>query len=278
VLILVLILVLLWVLLTILLAAWTLWFQGYIYSQPVTGIQWRAPAAGAALTLFLCIWVWFDYGAPGRYRTLTEFSYREETEHKEVRVPGKKGEEVYKAFHTEQRGRIEFRGPNNQRMPDRPGEIIITENGEKRVFKPVPGETGGTRHYRDANGSTITEGDWGRVSTYHTGWLLMNLLLNFLFFVVWFLCLWLLLEFQSGHALGLAIVFWGVAILFILPPILTRAETVAQERAAAKKTSSIQSIPPVKTTKAAFPREATHAKLTKAARAELAEAVHSEGT
>jgi hypothetical protein len=248
---LVLILIFMWVVLTILLAAWTLWFQGYIYSEPVTGIQWRAPAAGAALTLFLCVWVWFDYGAPGRYRTLTEFSFREDKEYKEVHVPGKKGEEVYKARHDEQ-GHTVFFNQANQRLANNPKEIIIVDKGERRFFKPVPGETGGTRHYRDEHGGTIQAGDWGLVSTYHPSWLFMNLLLNALFFVVWFLCLWLLLQFQWGHAFGLAVVFWGVALLFILPPILTRAEVVAQERAAAKKTAAVW-MPPSLTLRAPNP-------------------------
>src|SRR5215469_15735149 len=61
--------------LSLLLAAWTLFFQGYIYSEPVEAIYWRAPAAGAALTLFLLIWMVLDYRSietpqdEGRYRS-----------------------------------------------------------------------------------------------------------------------------------------------------------------------------------------------------------------
>ena len=46
--------------------------------------------------------------------------------------------------------------------------------------------------------------------------------------------LWLLLQFQWPHALGQAFVFWGIMILFVMPPVLTRAENVAKERAAAR--------------------------------------------
>jgi hypothetical protein len=53
----------------------------------------------------------------------------------------------------------------------------------------------------------------------------MGLLLNFGFLVVWFLCFWLLLDFQWSHALGLAFGAWLIC-LFVLPMILTEAEKV----------------------------------------------------
>ena len=43
--------------------AWTFWFQAYIYTDPTTGLFWRAPAAGAALTIFLILWLAIDYHA-----------------------------------------------------------------------------------------------------------------------------------------------------------------------------------------------------------------------
>ena len=52
--------------LAVLLWAGTLWFQGYIYSEPAGHLYWRAPAAGIALTLFLAVWGWVAYRAPGR--------------------------------------------------------------------------------------------------------------------------------------------------------------------------------------------------------------------
>ena len=78
-----LILLVVFVVLSLLLAAWTLFFQSYIYSEPVEAIYWRAPAAAAALTFFLLIWIFFDYRSverihrEGSYRPLHEFSARE---------------------------------------------------------------------------------------------------------------------------------------------------------------------------------------------------------
>jgi hypothetical protein len=56
--------------------------------------------------------------------------------------------------------------------------------------------------------------------------------------IVWFLCLWLLLRFQWGHALGLACVAWLV-LTFFLPPLFKKTEDLAKQRAA-QATSSIQ--------------------------------------
>jgi hypothetical protein len=69
----------------------------------------------------------------------------------------------------------------------------------------------------------------------------MNLLLNFGFLAVWFLCLWLLLRFQWSHALGLAVVFWLVMVLIIMPMILKPAESVRKERLPPKTTPTATS-------------------------------------
>jgi hypothetical protein len=58
----------------------------------------------------------------------------------------------------------------------------------------------------------------------------VSVLLNFGFLAVWFVCLWLLMRFQWSHALGLAVVFWLVMLLFIMPMVLRKAEEVRKER------------------------------------------------
>ena len=77
----------------------------------------------------------------------------------------------------------------------------------------------------------------GQVTTYRFGVLLMALILNFGFLIVWFVCLWLLLRFQWSHALGLAFVAWLIS-LFILPMILTQAEKVRKENLPPPKTTA----------------------------------------
>src|SRR5438128_1376708 len=63
VLVLVLIFVVAFIILAIVLGAGTLGIQGYIYSEPVTAIAWRALATAGAITFFLALWALIDYRA-----------------------------------------------------------------------------------------------------------------------------------------------------------------------------------------------------------------------
>src|SRR5262249_23965125 len=49
--------------LAVLLAAGTLFIQGYLYSEPVGDIFWRAPAAAGVLAAFLGFWCFLNYRA-----------------------------------------------------------------------------------------------------------------------------------------------------------------------------------------------------------------------
>src|SRR5262249_37312211 len=53
----------------VLLAAGTAVVQGYLYSEPTDGLEWRAPAAGAAVGLFFALWCAIEAHAPGQYDT-----------------------------------------------------------------------------------------------------------------------------------------------------------------------------------------------------------------
>ena len=78
----------------------------------------------------------------------------------------------------------------------------------------------------------------GWLSVPRTGVVAANLFLNLVHGIVWFLCLWLLLRFQWGHALGLAFVGWLV-LTFFLPPLFKRTEDLAKQKAA-QATASIR--------------------------------------
>jgi hypothetical protein len=224
-----------------LLAAWTLFFQGYIYSEPVEAIYWRAPAAGGALTLFLIIWIICDYRsiadrrqAEGSYHPLHEFSFRETKEYKYLWIIRDGREEKYTL-----RGN-QYVNNSGRRLPERPTKVLAgNDDDEKHVFEPEmengrfkakEGEY--LRYYEQDNKARyMDENSLGKISITHYGWLIGTLLLNFGFLLVWFVVLWLLLRFQWAHALGIAFGFWLIS-LFVLPLILTKAESVRKDRLA----------------------------------------------
>lgn len=236
---LVLILLVVFAVLSLVLAAWTLFFQGYIYSEPAEAIYWRAPAAGAALTLFLSLWIVLDYRSvegpndEGRYRPLHELSVRESEMYDKLTVLTQ--DRTRKVPFTRQ-GK-QYVNKSGQRIPERPPEVIATDKeGQEHVFKPktdakgtfVKDEKGRVRYYEEDNPKRYMEEGFWQITIYHYSWLITGLLLNFSFLVVWFLCFWLLLRFQWSHALGLAFVAWLIS-LFVLPMVLTQAEKVRKE-------------------------------------------------
>ena len=250
---LILILLVVWLVLSGLLAAWTLWFQGYIYSEPAGELYWRAPAAGTALTAFVCLWVLLDYRSiqdradEGRYQPLHNFSARETETFEYLWAPNADGR-----MESYVRQSNQYVGKGGRKLPSRPTKILVSHdpNGEKRTFEPERDAKGNFKvekdqplRYCDADNKSryMEEGYLGVITIFHVSWLVMNLLLNFGFLAVWFLCLWLLLRFQWSHALGLAVVFWLVMVLIIMPMILKPAESVRKERLPPKTTPTAAS-------------------------------------
>ena len=229
-----LIMLVVFVVLSLLLAAWTMFFQGYIYSEPVEAVYWRAPAAAAALTLFLSLWLMLDYGSihnrnenQGRYRPLHESSSSETETYEYLTIINRdRKEEQYVRL-----GDNKYRNKNGKEPPQRPLKIIAShKDGDKHVFTPVE-KDGKVRYVEEGNPSRSWDenSSLGQITIFHFGWLIVTLLLNFGLLIVWFVCLWLLLHFQWAHALGLAFGFWLVS-LFVLPMILTQGEKVRKER------------------------------------------------
>ena len=209
----------------------------------------RAPAAAAALTFFLLIWIFFDYRSvdadhrEGSYRPLHEFSARETETYEYLRIPRENSTivDLYK-----RRGNEYVR--NGKRLPSHPSKIIASKeiDGEQHVFEPKrdaknkyqPEPDGSLRYFEEGNPKrSMVDTAPGQVTTYRFGVLLMALILNFGFLIVWFVSLWLLLRFQWSHALGLAFVAWLIS-LFILPMILTQAEKVRKENLPPPKTTA----------------------------------------
>ena len=234
---LILVLLLVWFVVTVFLAAWTMWLQPNIYTEAVQGILWRAPAAGTVVFLTVLVWVCLDYQSPERYSTFWEFSPVEYYEYPKLIVPQRQGPEHEYVRVRRGRSHVYMRG--DRPIPSRPDKVIaVKENKERDVFVPdrdangkFYAPEGQSLVYRDANtGQTMLEGELGIVKVFYPGRLISNLFLNFAHLAAWFLALWLLLRFQWSHALGQALVLWGIMILFILPQVLKRAEDVAGGR------------------------------------------------
>jgi hypothetical protein len=247
VLILIVLLLLLGVILAVVLIAWSAWFQAYIYTEPGTGFVWRGPAAAAANLAVIAIWVALDYQSGGKYRPIWETSSTEETKRfTELRVPGPANREDVYRLRPGTRDDYRLNGlPSGQRMPSTPEKIIAVDGDQRYTFEPERDDKGNFKRgknkasaeplrYRDEKGRVMLETTLGTLETFRGGLFFANLLVNLLLLGAAFLALWLILRFQWLHALGQAVVLCLVLMLFVLPPLLSRAESVAKERAAAR--------------------------------------------
>ena len=233
--------------LLVILTAWTLWFQSYLYNQPVTGWWWRAPLAAVLLTLFIAFWGWIDYRSPTRYATLFLFSPTDEKNFPELTVvTNKDGQEnatVYRLRKSAQ-GFTEYRAtvPPYRPLPSHPDAIVVREDEQEVRFDPERDENrkfkvrqGQSLLYTDSRGRVMSEANLGHLSTFRWNLFLANICLNFCHLFLWFACLWLLLRFQWSQALGLAIVFWLAMTLIIVPMLLSNVEEAASKPALAQK-------------------------------------------
>jgi hypothetical protein len=237
----------------VLLWAATLFFQGYIYSEPVAGLYWRAPLGGLVLCLFAAFWCWLAYRAPGKYNTLFEFSAHGDDERFDKFWSVKKGKEILYVAKTIGQGRKEYRDPQGRpwRRSDAEGvmEAIVVEDkdGQKirfeteltkdGKFKAAQGEP--VRYVEVSGRHRVMTDDYiGQLSEVRKGTIAANLFLNFFHFALWFACLWLILRYQWGHAFGLAVVIWLVVTLTLLPMMFKKSEDLARERGSATQSTA----------------------------------------
>jgi hypothetical protein len=243
--ILIVVLLLLFVILALLLGAWALFYQGYIYTESVTGVAWRAPAAAGALMVPVLMWVIFDYRWTGKYGALYDFSASDNRPpYPELRVPQGKRELVYKLMPgTAHQYRLDGKA-NGAELPARPEKLLAKDGDEELVFErqkeskkarwSLNQAEAPTRYVaRDSKGRTreMVEGSLGQVSGFRTGRLIAYVFVNLLLLAAWLAAMWLILRFGWSMALLQAVVFWLATILLIMPPLLKRAEAVAAARA-----------------------------------------------
>jgi hypothetical protein len=218
--------------------------QAYFYTEPSSGMFWQAPAAAASLTLFYALWCLLDYGTTSPrspdlpYDTIFRFSNLDKkgTEAARrlsavlkdgTRIPYTRYGEIY---HRELSG-----GGQGEKWPfGKAVAIEILEEGETVRYALTPSEQQEYRAFVSPDGWTIKEystGPTGRPEAYRSGLWLANMLLNGFHFGLWFVCLWLLMRFQLGHALGLAFVMWLLMTLLVVPMMLARAGDAGREAA-----------------------------------------------
>jgi hypothetical protein len=252
--------------LAIILGAATLGVQGYLYSEPVADIVWRAPAAGAGIAVFLLGWAFLDYGtlkaeqADLPFDTLFRFNPTETRELDKfwsIRSSSFDAppEQEKRILYTRQTGSAgEYVNPQGRRWERVDGDgvmralVIVDDQGQEMRLEPE------LKKVKDPNNPGAEIKVWktskeafpgyangrrkmpqlGVLSVFRWGLFLGNLFLNALFLGVCFVCLWLILRFQWTHALGLAVVLWLTLSLAVVPMLLAKTQDVARQRAASQ--------------------------------------------
>lgn len=217
----------------------TVWFQGYIYSEPVSEIYWRAPAASAAIALYLGLWAFLEYRNPERFETFFNFSPREEKDFNEIWAV-RAGQKTRYTRGRDAKGITVYRDAEGRPPMTHPDAVVVKEDDQEVEFRAERDdkghfkiERGRSLRYTDDRGREMTEDHLGRLSTFRWSLLWLNLFVNLLHLGVWFACLWLLLRFQWPHALGLAIIFWLTVTLAVMPMVLAKARDAAKQRSLA---------------------------------------------
>ena len=220
--------------------AGTLLLQGSLYSEPVSNLFWRAPAAAVVVTAFAAVWCYIAFRSPGNYNTIFEFSAASDREHFDHFWSTKRGRENLYVSKRNSAGRFEYRDKDTNKTWSRSDsegvvEAIIIEDsdGQKIRFEAELTPDGKFRapagepvRYVEVNGKhrVMTDNDIGNITIARSGRVFANILLNFLHLIVWFAVLWLLLRFQWSHALGLAVVLWLIMTFAIMPMLFRRAD------------------------------------------------------
>jgi hypothetical protein len=252
---LVLILGIVWFVLAVLFWAGTSWFQGYIYEESTGGLPWRAPAAAAAVTLYLGLWCLLNYlaakpkPAPLPFDVPHSFTPGEEKSEKPVKEFWVKHEKSEAKTHfkvtkgTKNVTDLVILDERNNKWTtgSKTVEAIFIKeagaDGPREVKFKAEHDAG--RFVEEGGRRYMTEDQLGWIYTPpRTGGTLIMLIINALFLAVWFVSLWLLLRFQWSHALGIAAVLWLLLTVLIVPQILDRTP-----RKEAKPRAAVSSLP-----------------------------------
>ncbi len=220
----------------------SLFLQGYLYSMPASRLPLRALTAGLAVACYLTMWTYFNTRAESenKYGTFFEF---DPTGAKEV----KEFEAVRYGVATKAETTVPFKlqagtkdpkfvdvGGQEFKLADSGGGYLtvamnVTDaDGKKTRFdaemrdEPRVGKVYSTENklFKERGGSRFVEGEKPhQVFAPSTGALVLAMALNILMFVAWFIAFWPILQYLTGHAIGLAFVF-GIITMVVLMPLL----------------------------------------------------------
>lgn len=238
----------------------SLFFQGYIYTEPSGGLFWQAPAAAGVLFAFMLLWCMLvansSTAAPSEvpYDTILRFNPKEDLTKQpvpEIVAILKDNKEV--TYHMKKRsdGRPEYldtktfdRAQPSRWRPENVKAIRLKHDNENLTFELQATGQGANRQFtHPGTGYTMVEYDTGPTGIpykFRWGRFFLNLFLNAFFFVLWFVCLWLLLRYQWSHAFGLAFVFWIAFTIIIMPMLLDTAAQVSVEKRTPQGTKSAE--------------------------------------
>lgn len=224
-----------------LLWAGSLLVQPYLFNQVADRLGLRAAAGGLILGTFLTGWVYVNTRAtsPDRYGTLLEFNptaRRDVTEFDAVRrLPrqgpdGKWAEETVPYKRITGRNEVAFGEGGDSSKPYRPNTstymtaavLVPDAGGDKVRYDAALDARGqaytGDRVFVEAGGRRYVELDLPGTVYSPSRWAAIGaLLLNVAHFGLWFLVLWLVMQYEPGAALGGAAALGLLTMLAVMP-------------------------------------------------------------
>jgi hypothetical protein len=207
----------------------SLFIQGYFYEGPTPDLYWRAPAAAAAVTLFLA----FFCLLAKKYDVNTLFSFTSGSEQPfDSFYSIRNGKETHyvkdkrKGMFVDDQGKP-WRWNDSEGVVD---TIVVVEGDQRLIFKAdlasggKPKDAGKPVQFLEESGTGryIASDELGIIAKTQGGRTFMMVFINLVHFVVWFLAIWLLLEYQWPHAFLLALPFWAATTLLVLPGMIDK--------------------------------------------------------
>jgi hypothetical protein len=218
----------------------SLFAQGYFYTEPASGLIWRAPAAAGVLTLFYLFWTVLNYtgGDPATgevpYPALWRFSPAIFLVNKPVPefISQKRSTDdepaLYKLDKTQTRSTTYKLANGTENWSAQSAQWIkLKLDGTEYTFERVKrSDDSGYQLFVDkANGWQMDERWIGEPSYTSMPRLIMYFFLNVIHLILWLAVATLLLRFSIAHGLMLGFVMWFAFTLLVLPVLFTNVES-----------------------------------------------------